>query len=665
MPEIIPPFNPRRVSSFFVKSTGGFQIQRKNFRRLLTTYGISALILGVLIFYGLRVLFLRDFAAQSKSQIYAQLEEARLALRDLDPAGARNPLALIDEEIRLVQSEAGKYGVLTLSRLWSSLSDTLEAIPSTLQNLAGISGTAIHLNDDIAFLKDNAASLMMDGRGEELLDRLEALQSKLQTLTSYVGELDARGGLDESTMKAIAGLQSEIDRNNRALTSLLPILKTETPKHFLVLFQNPTEMRPGGGFIGSYGHIAIARGSVLDIEIRDIYDPDGQLNQRVIPPEPLQMITKDWEARDANWFFDYPTSARKVISFLNASKIYQERGTTFEGAIAINTNVLRDIVTLLGPMEIPEYSLTITPENFLSELQREVESGPDKKINQPKRILKVFAPMILKELTTLDNQEKRQFADVIARHLRERNVMLYFADSELERYVRGRGIAGDVFPANPAAVSEYLAVVNSNIGGAKSDAYVSQKIDFKALITEAGEIRNTLTVERVHAGNKRPEWWYRSTNRNYLQVFTALGSRLMGVSGRSMWPKTPLRNYQSYATDPDLAGVESTRRYLDDFGIDRTVQHEKTVFGAWVTTPAGGKSTYVLQYKNPRTLNPESGIPYEFVFEKQSGASTTLAIHITAPPRYKWKEINKGVIEYETAEPVGRIRIRQTLIPIE
>jgi len=454
-------------------------------------------------------------------------------------------------------------------------------------------------------------------------------------------------------------------RTTDAVEAITNLIGSPQPKHLAVLFINPSEIRPGGGFIGSYADIELQLGSINSIEISDIYDPDGQLDQHVIPPEPLQQITKDWEARDANWFFDYPTSAKKIIGFLNNSKIYQEKEVIFDAAISINTNVLEDLMTLIGPVELKEYKLTITPENFLSELQREVESGADKKVNQPKKILKVLAPIILEQLTTLDSAEKQSLARMLRKHSTDRDIMLYFNDKTLQRYVQSQGIGGEILAPRNGAVNEYLAVVNANIGGAKSDAFIKQGIDFKASINELGEISNVLTVTREHTGKKEKDWWYRATNRNYLQIYTPAGSRLQRSTGRSIWPRDPKYNYKNYSTDPDISTIADTQRYRDEFGIDRMIISGKTVFAAWFNTTAGAKSTFVLEYKNPYRLSPDSEIPYEFVFEKQSGANTTLSISIAAPPKYRWKEINKSVIEYKTDDPPGRIRIRQTLIPIE
>lgn len=630
----------------------------------LKLFGI--VLLAVIIFYGYRVFTLRDFANQSKAQIYAQLEEARQALRNLDPAGAREPLGAIDEEVRLVQMEANKYGVLTLATLWGKVQEKFGALSTTLQNIAGISATAIHLNDDIAFLKENAGQLMFNRRGSELVSHLQAFKSKLHALGQYIDGVNrSSSGFDEKTLAALAGLRAEISRNGEALDAFIEVLASPAPRHLLVLFQNQSELRPAGGFIGSYAHIELQAGNINNIEIRDIYDPDGQLDQKVKPPETLQVITKDWEARDANWFFDFPTSAKKVMQFLNNSKIYQERGVVFTDVIAINTHVLRDLITLVGPIELTEYGMTITPENFLAEIQQEVEAGADKKVNQPKRILKVLAPMLLDHLTSLDETQKQTLASLLRQRLEQRDIMLYLGHPVLQRYARSQGITGDILQANPKAINEYLAVTNANLAGGKSDAFMSQNILFESVITEDGEIHNTLTVNRRHTGKGQKEWWYSATNKNFLTVYTPLGSRLTDAAGRSRWPTTPKRDYKGYSNDPDIEKIDATRRFLPDAGIDRAIINEKTAFEAWVNTAAGTSTQYVLSYKNPRILDPKSSIPYEFVFEKQSGASTTLTLSITAPPRYKWKEINYSVIEYHTDAPPGRIRIRQTLVPID
>src|SRR6185436_5726721 len=219
-----------------------------------------------------------------------------------------------------------------------------------------------------------------------------------------------------------------IDSTQKALGALTAFLDSPQPQHLLVLFQNPTEQRPAGGFIGSYAIVTINKANIGDISVRDIYDPDGQLDLKVIPPETLQLITTKWGARDANWFFDFPTSAQKVIYFLNNSKIYSEQNMTFSGAIAINTKVLQDIIGLIGPIDLPEYKTVIDKDNFLSFIQKEVESGADKKVNQPKKIIQVLTPKLLEKVATLGSEDKQAMVKLFEYHLSHKNIMAYFND---------------------------------------------------------------------------------------------------------------------------------------------------------------------------------------------------------------------------------------------
>jgi len=168
-------------------------------------------------------------------------------------------------------------------------------------------------------------------------------------------------------------------------------------------------MRPAGGFIGSYGVLTLNHATLTDINVDDIYNADRQFNQKYIPPRELQAITTDWGARDANWFFDFPTSARKVMAFLEQTDLYQHTDIEFAGAIAINTNVLGSILNIIGPIDVPSYGHVLTSENFLSTLQHEVEAGRDKQPGQnPKRILSVLAPLLLEKLSVLTDEQKFQ-----------------------------------------------------------------------------------------------------------------------------------------------------------------------------------------------------------------------------------------------------------------
>src|SRR6185436_20791682 len=177
----------------------------------------------------------------------------------------------------------------------------------------------------------------------------------------------------------------------------------------------------------------------------------------------------------------------------------------------------------------------------------------------------------------------------------------YFNDHDLQLFSKNAGIAGEVFNPSSRTVSEYLAVVNANIAGGKSDAFMTQHIDFKSTIDETGRISNNLTLTRKNTGQDQKEWWYHATNKDFLQIYTTVGSQVTASNGRSLWPKYPKRAYgPSYQIDPDVDNIESTDFYVKDLGLDRFIAFDKTVSSAWLDTPVCKTKTFTLNYQNPR-----------------------------------------------------------------
>jgi len=93
--------------------------------------------------------------------------------------------------------------------------------------------------------------------------------------------------------------------------AFLKILGHDNPKQYLLIFQNNSEIRSTGGFIGTYGLLTIDQGAIKSLFVDGIFNVDGQLHEKIIPPRPIQKISTAWSMHDANWFADFPTSAQK------------------------------------------------------------------------------------------------------------------------------------------------------------------------------------------------------------------------------------------------------------------------------------------------------------------------------------------------------------------
>ena len=98
---------------------------------------------------------------------------------------------------------------------------------------------------------------------------------------------------------------------------ILRIFAKDQLRRYLVVFQNNTELRATGGFIGSFALVDFANGKIKHIEIPTggPYDLAGSLRETVMSPQPLHIVNPIWQFQDANWFPDFPTSAKKIMWF--------------------------------------------------------------------------------------------------------------------------------------------------------------------------------------------------------------------------------------------------------------------------------------------------------------------------------------------------------------
>ncbi len=623
---------------------------------------VITLLIVFAIAFGAKIADLKNKTIASGKFIYEKAGEGASALEALDTSKAKTAFGFINQEIKKIKNELDKIGFSKILSFGEILTPLAKEIPATLTDLIAFSGRVVSLTDKADDLANNAFRMAFNKEGEKLLKTLRDLKDDLKAVIGLSGSLKSHAtALKIPLPENYLELTVRLYRGEALLDSLLNMLDSERSLHIAVLFQNPSEIRPAGGFIGSYGDIALENGSITSIDVRDIYDPDGWVEEKIIPPHPLQSITDTWEARDANWFFDFPTSAEKVLSMLNKSKIYSEKNIRFSAALAINVHLVEDLLEILGEIPLPEYNLTVTKDNFLEVVQKEVESGEDKTKGEPKRILKTLTPLILEKLTNLSSEHKRALAARLTQRIKSKDILAYTEDRTLEGYLQNERLGGEIFSPEGKNSDDYLAIVHSNIAGGKTDALIKESVVLESSIDSRGKISNKLTLEREHTGKDKKEWWYRTPNKDYFQILTLEGARLLGVSGHDKkTPSAPVHK-PSYLRDPDIEAIEKTSEWLPEFKVTRSNQFGKTTFANWLTTAAGENKKLILEYENPEMINVTSGTNYKFVYERQSGVRPNFSYTIFAPTGYIWQENNKPSFIYETENPESRIMLDLTL----
>jgi hypothetical protein len=387
------------------------------------------------------------------------------------------------------------------------------------------------------------------------------------------------------------------------------MLGAENKMRYLAVFQNNTELRPTGGFLGSFAEMDVQRGEVVRMFVPGggTYDVQGQLQAFVAAPGPLQLLKARWEFQDANWFPDFPTSAKKLRWFYT-----EAGGPTTDGVVAVNATFVADLLRLLGPVEMPEYGRTFDAENFIFETQKIVELEYDRSENAPKEVIGDLAPILLKRIQEADVQTLLAVVDLVSRGLEEKDIQLNFREDDLQTAAEDFGWSGSLKQTN----GDYLMVVNTNLGGGKTDGVIDQDIQVNVQVNDDGSSVNTVTVTKTHRGMKTA-LFTGNNNVDYLRLYVPRGSQLLSADGFEIPP--------------------------DD------LFDGKTVFGNWMQTASGEVETVTFKYLVPASIFTDQasqswsdqikhklGLPelgeYTMLIQKQSGVvSRTTTVNVSLP----------------------------------
>ena len=535
----------------------------------------------------------------------------------------------------------------------AKLGDIFANLAAGFGGIQKLSANGLALFRELGSLEREWPDLMLDQKGGELLARLESIKKRIGELRGAVGSISGGGGL---------GLESDLIRADDFLAAFIPWLGSEEPRRIAVLLQNPSELRPGGGFIGSYTELVIRKGSLESMEVRDINDPDRELTVKMIPPRPLQGLVSRWRAADANWFLDFPVSARKVLGFLEASEFYSREQKKFDGLIGLSATVISDLLKETGPIVLRDGKLILDDGNFLVEIQKQVQTGQAEGSDYPKSVLREFAPILTEKIKTLPADRRAALFRNLSEWVGEKDIQAFFKENAIQDFFRYLGASGESFRPPQNWYGDYLAVTAANVGGGKSDLFLEQRTELKLQLEEEGGLAGELNIVRKHSGDRSEFWWYKVPSQSYIQVYVPEGAKLTEAAGGRQRTITPRSSYAGFETDPELKAIESSREKLDNFPAwEKFRNGGKDIFATWSRVESGAEDKMSLRYFRRLPMPPSDGRSFEFIFEKQSGLQGEYAFEIDAPVGFRFRENDLPIFEYSTKEMPARLKFTLTL----
>lgn len=370
------------------------------------------------------------------------------------------------------------------------------------------------------------------------------------------------------------------------------LVGVEEKKTYLVLFQNNNELRPTGGFIGSFALVTFEKGKLLDFEVQDVYWADGQLKGHVEPPPELKKYLGEanWYLRDANWSPDFPTSAAQTRWFLE-----KEIGRVVDGVIGVNLFLAQRLLEATGEIELPDYKEKINTTNLFERAQYYSEIGFFPGSTQKQDFLGSLARTLFEKLKKTEGRTRLALAQAIYQSLNTKDLLVFFSDAQTMRVITDLGWDGrvkEITCSETVCYADYLMIVEANVGVNKANFFVQREINHEVNIDSNGGIKEKLkiTYQNASPSENFPAGRY----KNYLRILVPEETQLEMIT---------------------LDGVE-----VRQDRIDKRVIAGKTSFGFLIEVPIKEKRAVEISYRLPGKIQLAEKSQYLLFLQKQSGA---------------------------------------------
>ena len=439
------------------------------------------------------------------------------------------------------------------------------------------------------------------------LATLDVAAVRLDTLrtASLAGPV---AGSADVARRRLRGARRQGGDSLQALGALIAFAGGDGPKRYLVLSQNPAEVRPTGGFIGTYGVLEARDGHIRLARYRSIESWYFRHRRAVVAPDdapPALRLGRRPIAQtiaNANAAGDWPVAARL------AARLWRAGGEApIDGVISITPDLIARALRVLGPVRVRGYPGAATSQNIVELLDRQTHTGARARaVDRPpftslraarerKRYVALLARALMRRATT-SPVARLKLARAIGRGFAAREAMAWSVDPAIQRVLRARGwdgaiprVRGDFFYDG-----EFQYAVKTGRG-------LHRRFRHDVTLRADGSAHVTTTIV---VANTRGDGM---DSHDYMTLYGPHGAYLNAASD----PPT--------AIEPALAGHPAA---------------------GWLrTTPSWGTTRIRVDWDVPRMLvrHPDGRLVYRLLWmHVPAHRGDVLRLRVTPPPGWRW-----------------------------
>ncbi|SRR6266568_3036436 len=467
---------------------------------------------------------------------------------------------------------------------------------------------------EISFIQA-LVSLKTIYEGKSLDPKNDFLQSvtTIKNVLLSMQKLEAESTLPHSVVQKLHNEDDSINLVEETIDTWPTVLGFTGKKTYLVLFQNNMEIRPGGGFIGSYGILPIENGAIGKLQIHDVYDADGQLSESIQPPYGLARYlgASHWFLRDSNFDPDFSVDAKQAAQFLQ-----KETKQKVDGVIAIDTSFLKNVLSVVGSVDVPDYKVKVTPDNFYLLTQTYAEKNFFPGSTQKKDFLRSLTNVLMEKLSSQKHLPYEKFAQMIVTSVAQKDLLFALSDSSVQNVFTVNDLSSSLWDGRTAQKNtayDFFGIVDANVGANKANYYVKRTITQSTSLNDLGELQTTADV--TYSNSSTTASAFGGDYKDYVRFLLPANTTLVSIAfDKKTMQTTPAVTDASLFTSSDFTpppGLE----------VEQSQEEGKSVVGFFFIVPVGATHTVSITYRSPSGIDPNAvAFAYDVHLFKQPGA---------------------------------------------
>jgi serine/threonine protein kinase len=404
----------------------------------------------------------------------------------------------------------------------------------------------------------------------------------------------------------LPSLQALLHEADQLLPILPSLLGIGRPAFYLVEILDPTELRPGGGAIKNYGFATIIGGRLAAAHVTDVNLLDSQSaavgSNRVLPAayQWFSPAAQGWNLRDSNLDANFPTAA----SYAEQNYISEGGRVSLQGVIAITPTLMAQVLSITGPIAIPELHETVTAHNLLDRLyyyllgpgskSGNVILSPGGPLTANKYFLELLAQKFLGRVQQLPSHVLPDILQLLGKALHTKDLQVYFNNSPAEELLQVSHTDAGI----PPSTGDSFFLVDTNTADNTANQFITNSLNDQVAIDEQGNVTHHVTIR--YSWSKSGTLFGPPVYSDYARVYAPPGSVLHVQQG---WQPQ---------------------------GTNEAFKHE--VWAASFNLTSGQTLTATLSWTEKGMVKKDAtGWHYQYLIQRQAGTNWAMKVAVTLP----------------------------------